>query len=513
MEVQEHRLQGCAVAAPNALAAQAGMDLVHQGGSSVDAAIAAMLVTYVSEPGIISALGGAFVNVWPAGGDPVVVDGNCSMPGKGLPQERFGGGMKEIHLDYGGGVLVRAGVGSAAVPGAFKAFQEAHARFGRAPWRSVFAPAVDAARRGYRLGASAASYLAIMGDSLFSFDPQTRTQHFQSGAPAGVGSVILNPDLAGSLEALGEEGADLLYRGELGRRLVNHVQDGEGLITAEDLAEYEAVVRPATVDRVGDWLLATNPPPSIGGPVLATMLRLLQRRGLSPDSVWEIQREVLTHRAAHIDAAEDLERAGRDLLRALEQNDLASLPTSQDTAHVSVVDSDGTVCSMTSSSGYSSGVTVPDTGLVLNNCLGEPELNRRGFHALPPGSPIASNMSPVSARHDDGSVLAIGSPGADRITTALMQVIGHHCLDDMPLQSAINAPRAHVAVNFEDRSILLESEPDEQIEAAAARIDAPYRQHDPQVMYFGGVAAAGRDAGGELHAAADPRRASATAVG
>ncbi len=512
-ETQLAQQRGGAVAAPNALAAQAGLDLLHLGGTAVDAAIAAMLVTYVTEPGIVSAPSSAYVNVWPADDSPIVVDGNCEMPGRGLPAERFGQGLRRIDLAYGGGITIYGGAGSVATPGSFKAFEQAHRLHGRAPWADVAAPAIDVARGGFRLGAAAASYFAITGEALFSFDPYTRAAHFVDDQPVTVGARMTNEPLADVLESLVAEGFSLFYGGDLGRRIADHVQAEGGLLTLADLAAYEATVRPATLDRVGDWNLATNPPPSIGGPVLATMLRLLQRRGRNADDILAIQREVLTYRAAHLDAAPDLEIAGRELLRALDANEMTSLPTSQDTAHVSAVDSNGTACALTSSAGYSSGVTVPGTGLVLNNCLGEPELNRRGLHAVAPGTRLASNMSPTTGRRDDGSVLAIGSPGADRITTALMQVLAAHCLGDVPLADAINAPRGHIAVDFDTRAVTAESEPDDELEAAAQRLGVPYVRHDPVAMYFGGVGAAARDADGELRAAADPRRASATAVG
>ncbi len=507
------RGHGGAVAAPNALAAQAGLDLIHLGGNAVDAAIASMLATYVSEPGIVSALGSAFVNIWPADGEPVVVDGNCEMPGRGLPAERFGGGLRELQLAYGGGITVYAGAGSAATPGAFKAFEQAHARHGRASWADITAPAIDIARSGFRLGAAAASYLEIVGEALYGFDPETRAAHFDGDRPYAVGQPMTNPALADTLEALTAEGFGLLYGGELGARVAEHVLAEGGLITTADLDAYEATVRPATIDRVGSWRLATNPPPSIGGPVLATMLRLLQRRGLEATQILQVQREVLTYRAAHLDGAADLAEAGTELLRSLEQNELTSLPTSQDTAHVSAVDSHGNACALTSSAGYSSGVTVPGTGLVLNNCLGEPELNRRGLHAVAPGTRLASNMAPTTGRDDDGAMLAIGSPGADRITTALMQVLSAHCLGQVALQDAINAPRAHISVDYDSRRITIEAEPDEALEQAAAAIDAPFTAHARHAMYFGGVGAAKRLADGDLQAAADPRRASATAIG
>lgn len=499
-----------AIAAPNALAAQAGMDVVALGGTAVDAAVAALAVTYVTEPGIVSALGGAFVNVWPAGGEPQVIDGNSEMPGRSAERERFGSGLRAIHLDYGGGITINAGAGSAATPGSFAAYEMAHEMFGRASWGDILAPAISAAREGFVLGPAAGHYLQLTGRQLWSFDEETRAQHFDGDEPAGPGTRMVNPDLANTFEVVARQGVSQLYTGALGDAIADHVTQQGGLLGRDDLAAYRAVCRPASRAVVGDWDVALNPPPSIGGPVLTAMLRLVADRGMDPSNLLEIQSTVLGYRAEHLDRATDLRAAGAELLLALETTGLESLPTSKDTAHVSVVDSDGNACAITTSAGYSSGVTVPGTGLVLNNCLGEPELNRLGLHALPPGTRLASNMSPVTARSSSGVTLAIGTPGADRITTALTQVIGRHGLGGEDLQASIDAPRLHVELAAEGPRVHFE--PDDRTAAAIAAIGATAVPHEALDMYFGGVGAAyGTDAG-ELGAAGDPRRAAATAV-
>ena len=194
------------MAATSPLAAQAGLDLIHAGGTAVDAAIAAMLVATVTEPGVVSPLGGAFVNIWPADGSPVVVDGNVEMPGRGLPRERFGAGVREIHTTYGGGLTVFAGHGSVATPGAFAAFGRAHERHGAAPWAELLAPAISAARDGFPLGAAAASYLALVHDSIFGWDEQTRAFHSAEGVPHPAGTTLRSPELAGSLTHLAHRG-------------------------------------------------------------------------------------------------------------------------------------------------------------------------------------------------------------------------------------------------------------------------------------------------------------------
>ncbi len=502
-----------AVAAPGALAARAALDTATAGGNAVDAALAAMVTAMSTEPGIVSVLGGAYLTIWRPGSPPEVVDGNAEMPGRGLPRERFGQGIREVHTTYGGGLTLYAGPGSAATPGAFSAFFLAHERHGGLGWETVLAPAIAAARSGYPIGSAAASYLALTGERVFGWDPESRVQVTRSdGRAVAPGDRLRNLPLAAALEQVAAEGAQTLYTGELGRRLAADMATRGGLITEADLAEYRPIVRTPLLLDVGGWQVATNPPPSIGGPMLAVMLAELARRDpWDWAEVIEIQRAVLGHRSAVLDVAPDLERAGWEVLDQVERHGLAGLPTSSSTAHVSVVDSDGLACAITASSGYGSGATLPGTGMLLNNCLGEPELNRRGLHALAPGTRMASNMAPSVAMAPDGRVLAVGTPGADRITTALMQVLGRYCLRGEPLQAAIDRPRVHVRV-LEDSAMRIDHEESVEISSAATASALPVTEHPGISMFFGGVGAAELGSDGVLRAFGDPRRASAVGV-
>ena len=525
-----------AVAAPNPLAAQAALDLVADGGSAVDAAVAAMLVAMCTEPGVVSPLGGAFVTVWPHDGDPEVIDANVEMPGRGLPTERFGQGLSEITTTYGGGLTLYAGPGSVATPGALSGLGLVHERHGRAPWLEVVAPAARSARQGYPLGSAAASYLAITGDTLFAWDPETAALLLHpDGSPRTAGERIVDPHLADALDRLGEVGVGDVYRGDLAHVIAADQEARGGLITRADLEAYRPVVRAPLRLRAGGWDLATNAPPSIGGPVLSVMLGELVRRGeWTLADLIEVQGRVLGHRLREHDFSRDLEADGYDLLDRVQRHGLVGLPTSGSTAHVSVVDGAGTACAITASAGYGSGATVPGTGLMLNNCLGEPELNRLGLHALAPGTRLASNMAPTVGRSGDrGPVLAIGSPGADRITTALLQVLGRFALQGVDLDAAIDRPRLHVTfrgafadpqhrdtatagdlarVPADEPVAVVQVEDDDDLVQAVVAAGLEPVVHPRYSMFFGGVGAAYRRADGSLGAAADRRRESATGV-
>ena len=502
-----------AVAATGPVAVDAALGAVRAGGNAVDAALAAMATAMVTEPGIVSPMGGAYVTVWPVDGEPEVIDGNVEMPGRGVSPDRFGGGLHEFALTYGGGITVYAGPGSVATPGTFAAMGLAHERHGAGEWSRVIYDAAKAAGEGFHLGRAAASYLALTTDNIFGWDEETREAMTRDDYSAFVaGDRIVSSDLAETLRLIAERGWREVYTGEIGRAMAADQQARGGLITEADLAAYEAVVRTPLRLQVGDWDIATNPPPSVGGPMLAVMLgELVARGGTDWRDVIEVQRHVLTYRTGVHDFSANLEDDGYRMLEEVRRKGLAGLTTSASTAHISAVDSDGMACAITASSGYGSGATVPGTGLMLNNCLGEPELNRLGLHVLAPGTRLASNMAPSAGRTADGRVIAVGTPGADRITTALMQVLARHCLLGIDLGEAIGRARAHVRV-VRGEETRVDYERDPEIAEAVAELGLPGLEHDTHAMYFGGVGAAALSASGVLSAAGDPRREAATGV-
>ncbi len=502
-----------ALSATGPVSLAAGREMALAGGNAVDVAITAAMTAMATEPGIVSLGGGAYVSVWPAGQEPVVVDGNVEMPGRGLAREAFGQGVREVFTEYGGGVTMFAGPGSVATPGAALAGAEAVRRFGVAPWADVCAPAALACRHGYPVGGAAARYLGFVADRLFGTDPEAHAVVTRpDGSPLGAGETATNGPLADLLDLVGREGAAVLTTGEVGRAMVADLAARGGLVTLADVEAYVPVVRDPVRRRIGAWDLAFNPPPSVGGPMLAVMLAELARRGYYDwADVITVQEAVLRYRLEVHDVATDLDAAGHALLASVDRQGLAGLPTSASTAHVSAVDSDGLACAVTMSAGYGAGVTVPGTGMLLNNALGEPELNRLGLHSLVPGTRLASNMAPTTGRTDDGRVLAVGSPGADRITTALMQVLGQGCLHGADLRTAIEAPRVHIRFDA-DRAAVVEHESDDGIAATVRSSGYPGHDHGPLSMYFGGVGAAFRHEDGRLLAAGDPRREAAVAV-
>ncbi|STD04940.1 Gamma-glutamyltranspeptidase precursor [Dermatophilus congolensis] len=512
-------MTGVAIAAPSPAAVEAATAVSADGGNAVDAAIAAVCVATVTEFGITGPMGGGFINVWQPGHEPVVIDANAEMPGRGITADRLGRGLRRFDFDYFGPVTLYGGHASVGTPGLFAGLGHAHRRWARLPWHALINNAAVVARDGFPLGASAAFWLDRAADHLFGWNAECvdyiRQAPDRSRPVAG--QIMRSSNLARSFETIARDGVSTLYTGEIAHVITEDMAANEGLISWEDLAAYRVIERPALRARIGEYDVATNPPPSIGGPVLAACLRTLEHRRtgdrISAADIIETLRLVLGYRWSVIDLAEDLTEAGSELIRLLDEagpQRLSLLSSSPDTVHVSVVDADGMACSITTSCGYCSGYIAPGTGLMFNNALGEAELNRRGFHSMPPGTRIASNMAPTTAHTDAGAVLAVGSPGADRITTALFQVIAALAFDKASLQEAIVHPRIHLAAEAEGVVLRLEAHP--AAEKAAQASGLPVILSEGLTMYFGGVGAAARDCDGILHAVGDPRRQAATAV-
>ena len=495
-----------AVATTSQLAADAAREVADVGGNAVDCALAAALLTINTEPGVCALGGSAFITIWSKGEDPVTVDGNVAVPGKGLSDGERGKGAVEVSLDYGGGIATLVGPGSVSVPGTLAAMEDAWKNYGRAPWRAIFEPTIRATREGFPLSAACRYYLGYAGDIIFGrSDDGHKALHRSDGSLINAGNTVIVPHLADSLEGIANEGARLFYKGEIARRIADHCRDREGMLTLEDLRSYEAIERSPLMTKIGKWQLATNPPPAVGGSVLAAMLLAcadLDNKQWDQASLRQLidsQRACLDFRQRYLDLAEDVGPEAARLIEAARSGRLLSRWASASTVHTSVVDDAGNGCAITASSGYGSGEMPAGTGLWLNNCLGEIELNRRGLDAGPPGARLPSNMTPAVARRD-GAVLAVGSPGADRITTAMQQFLINYMQLEMPLADAIAHPRVHVDTSGD--AVQLKAEPGLDLPT----IDLPVTVFPELVMYFGGVGAAVFDKHAGFDVAADPRR-------
>ncbi len=501
-----------AVATTSQLAAEAASEVASQGGNAVDCALAAALLAINTQPAVCALAGSAFITVWAPDRSPVTIDGNVAIPGFGIAEADRAKGAVPVTLDYGGGITTLVGPGSVAVPGSLAAIELAWQRYGCAKWRDLFAPTLRAAENGFPLPEACRYYLNYSSDCIFNrSDDGYSALHKDDGSVRDAGDRIVVPHLATTLATIAEEGSRAFYEGDIAQSIVTHVRAGDGMLSSQDLSSYRAIERQSLLIDVGRWQIATNPPPAIGGAILAAMLLACAEPPIvdwnreSLARLIRVQRAVLGFRRQRLDLAADVGTAVSTLLENARDGNLLTRWTSASTVHTSAVDADGIACAVTASSGYGSGEMPPGTGLWLNNCLGEIELNRRGLDAGPVGARLPSNMAPSIARRD-GTVLAIGTPGADRITTALHQVLVNLLHMNMPLTEAIAHPRLHIDTTGDVER--LAAEPGLEL----PDVDLSVRTFADLNMYFGGVAAALFDDESGFQTAADPRREGGVAM-
>jgi gamma-glutamyltranspeptidase/glutathione hydrolase len=484
------------IAAGNRLGAEAATRVAQEGGNAVDACLAAAIMAWVAEPFFSSIGGSGFVAVRAPDSTVEVIDGNNTMP---TTSPAFPGqGLDRVYMDYSNGMYTGIGAGSIAVPGILAAARVAWERHGSIGWDMLFQPAIDAADKGLPFPLTSAYYLSVTWDPIWMRESTSRSLFEHDGNLLGAGDLFVQPDLADALRAVASEGPSVFYTGELAEEIEREVAAREGFIGRDDLAGYQAEVRSPIATEAFGWKVESNPPPAVGGAVLAHMLALLDPSDLNDPldrtkAVVEAQRAAVGYRRErYLDPS--------SIAAAFEE---ALAMRSPSTTHSSAADDDGYVCSITESNGYGSGIVVH--GMLLNNTLGEEELNPLGVHRLPPGSRCHSNMAPTVATGPDRTV-GLGSPGADRIVSAIAQTLIHLAVDNDTLADAVAAPRAHLDPRPEGEMLCFEPGlPGERLS---------YRPHayDDIHMYFGAVQAASVASDGTVDAAHDPRRSGGSAL-
>ena len=446
-----------AVAAGHPATADAGAEVLAEGGSAADAAVAACLASCVAETVMTGLLGGGHAIYFDAPSGRVLnLDSFVAVPsGTGAP-------MAELAVPFGEELVHYAiGASSFGVPGLPAGLDALWRAYGRLPWPRLVDPALRLAREGVPMPPAHAACLRMLEPVM------TMREGAALYAPDGVllydGDLLHQPGLVDALALVRQEGARSVYAGSLAGALLALVDERDGLVTSEDLAAYRAEWRePVEAGFAGRRVLTR------GG--LAGVAETLAR--LRPGS------------------------GERGLLAALEGGEGAG-----HTTNLVTVDGDGSACVLTTSLGLGSGDWLPGLDLHLNSMLGERDLVRG---SLVPGMRMASMMAPTLAFGGDRSLeLAMGAAGGTRLRTALVGVLAAILADGVRTQEAIDRPRFHPAdevVNAEpgvDESFLAE------LEAAGRTVRRwPARHH-----YFGGVSATGTAGAG-----ADPRRSGAVRV-
>ncbi len=502
-----------AIAAGHSHTAAAGQTIFDQGGNAFDAIAAAILTSFVVEPTLTSAAGGGFCLAHPVERPPVLYDFFTQTPRESKPLADLD--FYEMAVNFGDAVQAfHVGLGAMATPGNLAGVWTIQQELGRLPFQDVAQPAIEAARYGVPVSAFQDFCINTVLAPILQAREECRRIYAPQGQLLREGEIFLQQDFANTLEAITHQGIDLLYGGEIGAQFVADCAAGGGYLTMADLTHYQVIRRPPLRFHYRGQTLLTNPPPSSGGALLAFTLQLLAQVDLGAmpwgstshlDAL--IQAMQLTNQArshgydAHIhdpDIASQF--LGDDHLAPYLEAMANGLNKWGSTTHVSVIDEWGNAASATTSNGEGSGYVIPNTGIMVNNMLGEADLNPQGFHQWQRDRRLSSMMAPTMILQGGQPVQVLGSGGSNRIRTVLTQVIANVLDFGMSMEEAIARPRLHWEAD------LLNLEP-----GLGAGMDlAPQvLQWQAQNMFFGGVHGVERDGQGGFRGGGDRRRGGA----
>jgi gamma-glutamyltranspeptidase/glutathione hydrolase len=495
------------VAAGHPLTAEAGARVLREGGNAVDAAVCAVLASFAVESPLTGFGAGGFMMVH-RGAETVLLDFFVAAPGREGAERGAELVPVPVHFDAETTQTFYVGPASCGVPGTAAGLEKALDRFGSVPLSELVGPGVRLAREGAPVNAEQAYILDILEPIHLRLEG-TRALYAPHGQTLREGEVFRFPELAEALERFGAEGAGPFCNGEIASALAEHVLTHGGTLGPADFAAYEAIEREPIRAAFRGRQVLTNPPPSSGGVLIAYCLGLLERLGESSGPEQLVAAMGGANAARGEAFAEALYGEGlADQLLDPRSLDATAGDLLGSTTHVSVLDRDGMCASVTCSNGSGSGVLVPGTGVILNNMLGEEDLNPLGFHAIAPGRRVPSMMAPTVVLRDGEIELGLGSAGSNRIRSAILQTIVRAVEEGRGAAEAVGAPRLH----FEQGVVQAEPGIDE---GALARIEArglPVLRRPAINLFFGGVQAVARDAEtGELSGGGDPRRGGAVA--
>jgi gamma-glutamyltranspeptidase/glutathione hydrolase len=503
----------------------AGRMILKAGGNAVDAIVAATFASHVGEIMLSSPAGGGYAMVYEPGKEPVLYDFFCSVPAA-QPHDEID--FDAVTVVYESGTSIyHLGRASAAVPGEIAGLATLLEERGTMPIQQVLQPAIRFARKGFILNDFQA-YLIQLVDVIFEYDDSCLSLFAPQGKWLKAGDRYVNENLARTYEEIAETGWQSMYSGNLAQKIVADQQQFGGLLAANDLVNYRVTKRQPIEIKYRENTVFLNPPPSAGGILIAYALKLLERTtfddcthgdiqhaallaeiarqtsivrnrdqpaGLVTPSLW---RDWLSSAQLDMDWQEVVDVRSNKRLRP----GAAESPTHNSTTHISVIDESGLAVGLTTTPGETAGFVVGETGILMNNMLGEDELNPDGFHQHPPGVRLPSMMAPTILVNSDGAITVTGSGGAARLRGAIFQVINNLVDWQLSLHQAVNVPRLHLDID----TLQFEGgyDPD-TVNSLKARGYSVNFWRD-RAFYFGGTHTAQRDSDGNFDGVGDSRR-------
>ena len=528
------------VVSQNKLSSESGARILAEGGNAVDAAVATGFALAVTLPRAGNLGGSGFMLIYLAEIDQVVaIDYRSAAPAAAA--------NPSLYLAAKGRRMENADRGhmAAGVPGTVAGLKLAHERWGKLPWEQVVRPAEEIAREGIIVTRDLSEALRWGRKRLESSDAAIAAFFTPDGSPYMYGDRLEQLYLAFTLVRIATHGADDFYRGQIAQRFVADMEANGGLITAADLASYQAKLRAPIATDYRGYRVVTMPPASSGGVALLEMLNMLEgfnlkEMGHNSSSTVHILSEVMklgfADRRKSMGDPDFVENPVRLLIskayaaervkgvsrkRASKPSDILPYDPlaneSEDTTHYSVADKDGNIVSNTYTLGssFGSGVVVEGTGVLLDNQIrnfslrvdvpGATFSNSR-MNAIAPGKRMLSSMTPTIVFRDGKPYMAVGSPGGSTIINTVLQIILNVVDHDMNIAEATYAPRFHQ--NWKPSELEIERGFNADTLSILRSMG-----HEIEVRDTIGSAQTLLMENGQIHAAADPRRPGSGASG
>ena len=438
------------VASGHPLVSEAAGIILKEGGNAFDAVVAAGFASSVVEPALNSLGGGGLLLGHSAKqGQNVFFDFFVDTPGLGLKDSNDDPHFFPVTVQFSGSKQdFNVGLGSVAVPGTLKGLLHTHKRLGFMDLPDILAPAIKLAKT-HILNTKQAYFLKLLRPIMTLF-PEGGAIYEPGGKYLEHGDELVNPDIASFMEMIAAGAGGDFYHGDIATKIAQDMEANGGLLTCEDLANYEVKERTPMSVPFRDYELFTSPAPSLGGALIGLSMSLQSLYG-PPDYEFGTDGYLL-HTTGLMQEVEKIRKSGfssEDDLKAFFNSTQGKQSIenirvfSRGTTHISIADKKGNCASMTCSNGEGAGYFAPGTGVMLNNMMGEDDLHPEGFHSSPSGQRVGSMMSPSLLVKDGNVKLVIGSGGSKRIRTAVTQVLYQVVDFKRSIQDAINAPRLH----------------------------------------------------------------------